>query len=475
MQRAIFLIALLGYPATECAAQTRVDLSSQSKSVDFSAAAFTLPVRTGPSLAANCKTGELFYKTNAPAGQNLYGCTSTNVWTLQSGGSGGTGGGGGGAVSSVAGKIGDVRLQATDLMDFKVDLSNGALSVGSGCTASLPCTIRFGSKTYLVPDAASITNLTGTGSAGPHTVYIYIRADGVLYFGVDGNSVSGATLVNAVLSVGTTNFPADSYALASCLVSNSVVTQCTDLRGAGRDVVAAADGTLQVINNPTTGYQEIAVNPSSVATSGGSNDLSGNNKVNLGSQYLSITLSNDSTAGTVQNRFVALGVAGTAVLPGTSANGRIVGVCMAGCGNTGNARIATRGQVLVQFDGPTTAGNYVKLSAQTAGKASDAGTNRPTSGQILGYVLTTNSAAGTYNVVLEPDVFAFLPERLRKLFEERYRMFESSSGNFSNIDTVRVRVALLDQFSERISQSNNKSTLFTGKNDQSEDTYVAAI
>ena len=261
MKRAILLVVLLGLPGRKCEAQTKVDLSSQSKSVDFSTAAFTLPVRTGPSLSVSCRVGELFYKTNAPAGQNLYGCTSTNVWSLQSGGSGG-GSGGGGAVSSVAGKVGDVSLQYTDLTDFKVQLSGGTAVIGAGCSASLPCTVRFGSKSYLFPNPATISNLTGTGTAGPHTVYIFVRADGILYFGINGVAVTGAALTGAVLSIGTTNFPSDSYGLAVCSVSNNLMTQCTDLRGTGRDVVAAADGTLQVISNPTTGYQEIAINPS---------------------------------------------------------------------------------------------------------------------------------------------------------------------------------------------------------------------
>ena len=198
MKRAILLVVLLGLPGRKCEAQTKVDLSSQSKSVDFSTAAFTLPVRTGPSLSVSCRVGELFYKTNAPAGQNLYGCTSTNVWSLQSGGSGG-GSGGGGAVSSVAGKVGDVSLQYTDLTDFKVQLSGGTAVIGAGCSASLPCTVRFGSKSYLFPNPATISNLTGTGTAGPHTVYIFVRADGILYFGINGVAVTGAALAGAVL------------------------------------------------------------------------------------------------------------------------------------------------------------------------------------------------------------------------------------------------------------------------------------
>lgn len=68
--------------------QTRVDLRSQAKNVDFSQAPATKPVKTGSILPQTCSTGELFFKTDAPAGQNLYACTSTNTWTvLSSGGS----------------------------------------------------------------------------------------------------------------------------------------------------------------------------------------------------------------------------------------------------------------------------------------------------------------------------------------------------------------------------------------------------
>ncbi len=471
MKRAILLVVLLGIPGRKCEAQTKVDLSSQSKSVDFSTAAFTLPVRTGPSLSVSCRVGELFYKTNAPAGQNLYGCTSTNVWSLQSGGSGGSGGGGG--VSSVAGKAGDVSLQYTDLTDFKVQLSAGNAVIGAGCSASLPCTVRFGSKSYLFPNPATISNLTGTGTAGPHTVYIFVRADGILYFGIDGVSVTGAALTGTVLSIGTTNFPSDSYGLAVCSVSNNVMTQCTDLRGTGRDVVAAADSTLQVINNPTTGYQEIAINPSSVATSSGSNDFSGNNKVNLGSQYLSITLGNDSVSGTVQNRFVVINSSGKGALAGTSVVGRVIGVCMSECGSIGNARVATRGQVLLQFDGPTTAGNYIKLSSTTSGKATDAGGSRPTSGQILGYVLSTNSSAGTYSVILEPDVLADLLQGSRNgLFVATLPIeMQNSSGKIGDrVEPALQFASQKDQISDlRLVFSNSKSNgldLFTQMNNK---------
>ncbi len=43
----------------------------------------------GTTLPATCNVGQIFFKTNATAGSNLYGCTSTNVWTVEAGGGGG--------------------------------------------------------------------------------------------------------------------------------------------------------------------------------------------------------------------------------------------------------------------------------------------------------------------------------------------------------------------------------------------------
>ena len=67
-------------------AQTLVDLRTQSKSVDFSAANTTKPFKSGTVLPATCGVGEAFFQTNAPAGANLYGCTAVNSWTLLSAG-----------------------------------------------------------------------------------------------------------------------------------------------------------------------------------------------------------------------------------------------------------------------------------------------------------------------------------------------------------------------------------------------------
>jgi hypothetical protein len=69
--------------------QTTVNFLNQARNVDFSAFAFTRPESTGTALPATCQVGQLYFDSVAAAGENLYGCTATNVWT-QLGGSPGS-------------------------------------------------------------------------------------------------------------------------------------------------------------------------------------------------------------------------------------------------------------------------------------------------------------------------------------------------------------------------------------------------
>src|SRR5260221_4875148 len=66
-------------------AQSRVDLRTQAKSVDFSAASSTTPFQTGTALPGACSQGQVFFKTNAAPGANFFACTAANTWTLESG------------------------------------------------------------------------------------------------------------------------------------------------------------------------------------------------------------------------------------------------------------------------------------------------------------------------------------------------------------------------------------------------------
>ncbi len=69
--------------AIHLAAQTRVDLRTQSKSVDFSGAASTKPSQAGAVLPATCAVGQTFLNTAAQPGQNWYICTAVNTWSVQ--------------------------------------------------------------------------------------------------------------------------------------------------------------------------------------------------------------------------------------------------------------------------------------------------------------------------------------------------------------------------------------------------------
>jgi hypothetical protein len=79
------LLALCLAGALPSYGQTAIDLRTQARNVDFSGAASTKPVKTGATLPASCAAGEIFFKTTAAAGKNLYTCSPANQWSLIAG------------------------------------------------------------------------------------------------------------------------------------------------------------------------------------------------------------------------------------------------------------------------------------------------------------------------------------------------------------------------------------------------------
>jgi hypothetical protein len=72
----------MGFTAT-LGGQTLVDLRTQSKSVDFSAATSTKPMQTGSTLPSTCAVGQFFFLTTALAGSNVYACDAINTWSVE--------------------------------------------------------------------------------------------------------------------------------------------------------------------------------------------------------------------------------------------------------------------------------------------------------------------------------------------------------------------------------------------------------
>ena len=86
----------------DCFNQTCQVLKARAgDTLDASSADSTVACKTGTSAPGTCAVGECFFDTDATAGVNLFGCTSSNTWTLLGDGGGGGGISGSGAAGQV--------------------------------------------------------------------------------------------------------------------------------------------------------------------------------------------------------------------------------------------------------------------------------------------------------------------------------------------------------------------------------------
>ncbi|MGD0512763.1 MAG: hypothetical protein ABSA29_05635, partial [Terriglobales bacterium] len=112
-------------------------------------------------------------------------------------------------------------------------------------------------------------------------------------------------------------------------------------------------------------------------------------------------LPNSATTGTTLSKLAKVtGSPATAIIASTSDTSGMIGVVVDGAGTTGNVQIARGGQASCVFDGATAAGDYVQISSTVGGDCHDAGASYPGIGQILGRVLSTNTGAGTFAMLV---------------------------------------------------------------------------
>ena len=132
--------------------------------------------------------------------------------------------------------------------------------------------------------------------------------------------------------------------------------------------------------------------------------LAGQSTQNMGRTYTAsqnVRYANEAGTGTTLHKLAKLtGAPSTAIIVATTDTSGIVGIVVAGAGNTGSADIAFAGKALCAFDSATTAGHYVVNDTSTAGDCMDAGATFPTTGQVIGVIGSTNGGAGTYEVDL---------------------------------------------------------------------------
>jgi hypothetical protein len=131
-------------------AQTQINLRAQSANVDFSAASYTKPLKTGTVIPAVCGVGEMFFKSDAPAGSNVYVCAATNMWSLQGNG--------------------DSALARVDSPEAEI-ITTAVVMIGGACSSESPCRSRFGTRVYSYTEPATATITAGSGQ-GRAVVYI---------------------------------------------------------------------------------------------------------------------------------------------------------------------------------------------------------------------------------------------------------------------------------------------------------------
>lgn len=118
-----------------------------------------------------------------------------------------------------------------------------------------------------------------------------------------------------------------------------------------------------------------------------------------------ICIPNNAITATVLNSLAKFtGSPSTATLAGFGTITGLQGITVANAGITGTAVIQQSGLASCNFDGATTAGDYVIISSLTPGDCSDSGAGPPsalpTGFQILGQVLSTNPGSGSYQMTL---------------------------------------------------------------------------
>ncbi len=133
--------------------QTAIDLRTQSKSVDFSGAQTTKPVRMVSPLPATCQVGELFLLSGAAV--KLYGCTTASSWLPVQMSGGGT-------------------VNANDCAKFDAggNLISAGAPCGSGGTGGTPVLtpVTFSATpTFLIANTTQGFTLTLTGAVTSST------------------------------------------------------------------------------------------------------------------------------------------------------------------------------------------------------------------------------------------------------------------------------------------------------------------
>jgi hypothetical protein len=188
---------------------TTLNLGTQGRNADFSNLSFTRPVTVGTSLPATCQVGQLFFNSVAAAGSNLYGCTATNTWTLQSGG---------GSTGPSTG-------------------TGGGTTTGTGTALFTPSSVSFSAQTV--------------GTTTPSQAIVF------------SNSGTGSIAISAITLSGANSL--DFWTSNNCGSSLGVGASCTIAVSLTPSVVGAETATLTIADNTSNSPQTVSLSGTGTA------------------------------------------------------------------------------------------------------------------------------------------------------------------------------------------------------------------
>ena len=228
-------------------AQTAVNLETQSKNINFTLLGNTRPFAMGASLPGTCIQGAMFFLTSATAGENVYGCASTNVWSLQ---------GGSGSTPAVWGGI-------TGTLSNQGDLST---ALASKPTAALVTSIGTPGSDTNVPSEKAVRTLATAISEGAGTAW------GMITGTLSSQTDLAAALAGKQASLGFTPENAankDAHSGYAGLDSNGLLKTAEapvwNQNTTGSAANAAAIGGVTVTGTPSVGYVPIATSSTAAA------------------------------------------------------------------------------------------------------------------------------------------------------------------------------------------------------------------
>jgi hypothetical protein len=199
--------------------------------VNNSGAAHTLPAKVGPSgsIPGTCTQGEVYFATNATAGQNWYYCTATNTWIAQTSSTSG--------VTSFNNRTGAVASQSGDYNAAQV----GALA-------------DPGANGIVKRTSADVT----AAAAASDVVGLFASCSGTQYLGADGNCHTASAGGNASITQTVVTYSATPAFAVTTNIQEFILTLTGNVTSSTITGVASGDVLyFEICQNSTGGYSVI--------------------------------------------------------------------------------------------------------------------------------------------------------------------------------------------------------------------------